>query len=205
MSLGLDALNRLQQMRAETAAVRAGAPLPSSARTKPPANRLLVGGLIFALGVTSAALYFRQDHNPAARPLASTERGVDQPAASATSQPPASVSTAAAPLANPPATPAQAQAPMFSIGTNAATTVTRVPAPSPNSLITSYLASGTVGGVDDEPGTGRRPFILFNDTIYHVDDVINPVLGIRLVGITPKNLTFQDTRGVLYVKTVFPM
>ncbi|MGH7994744.1 MAG: hypothetical protein ACREFX_00155, partial [Opitutaceae bacterium] len=69
--MGLDALNRLQRIRAEGAAVRAATVLPSAAHApRPQINRLLLAGLIFSLGVASAALYCSHGRAPAVQIVA---------------------------------------------------------------------------------------------------------------------------------------
>lgn len=170
MSLGLDALNKLQRERAESAgggtAILMHPAAPGAAGT----NRLLAVGLILSLAVASFALLRSRS-----APVILARAGDVAPQAAG----------AAAPAAV-----------TFSVP-NLAPTV-----PGQNALVTAYLAAGRVGGVDLRAGTGLGAVVMFNDALCHVNDVVNPVLGIRLVQIEPQRLTFADSGGVLYRKDI---
>lgn len=200
MSLGLDALNKLQRMRAETAAVRTPVVLPSAALARPQTNRLLVAVAIVSLGLATAALFRSRERAPEVRivrePAAAAFAPLTAPvrALSFTQPPPVIFST----------TPAAAapQAKARTAPTPAPAARTRAPAPSP--LIASFIAKAVVGGVDDG-ASGGRPVVMLNDSLYHLNDMVNSALGVRLIGIKTSRLTFQDTHGLLYVRNLFPL
>lgn len=221
MSLGLDALNKLQRMRAETAAMRSATVLPPAALPRPQTNRLLVAAAIFSLGLATAALFRSRDRVP-------EPRVAGEPAAQAFAPAPVSAAPRPAPQL-PPATPAAllaAPVPTISynplapvtfsaapaavlpkarvqlVPTRAPVPRTRVPTQSP--LIASFIAKGIVGGVDDG-ASGGRPVVMFNDSLYHLNDMVNSALGVRLIEIRTNRLTFQDAHGVLYVRNLFPL
>ena len=47
-------------------------------------------------------------------------------------------------------------------------------------------------------GTGSK--VLMNDKVYRLGDVVDRLLGLRLVKIEPDSLTFADVNGTLYTK-----
>lgn len=215
MSLGLDALNKLQRMQSEGAAAPTTAVARPAHHHRPKTHQLLVAAVIFSLGLATAALFRGRGRAPAAQeapapaPVAATLAAPkpDEAAVAALDARPAVPD--AAPLRALPAAPAPAPVQRIIItSTPAALTLAHAPAaasaPKPNPLITSFVARGVIGGVD-AGGPDHKALVLFNDSIYHLNDIVDYALGIRLVAVQPNRITFEDSRGVLYVRDLFPM
>lgn len=47
---------------------------------------------------------------------------------------------------------------------------------------------------------GAESKVLMNDKVYRINDIVDHELGIRLTGIEPKALTFEDARGAVYTR-----
>lgn len=214
MSLGLDALNKLQRMQSEGAAAPTTAVARPAHHHRPKAHQLLVAAVIFSLGLATAALFRGRGRAPAAQeaPVAAAAATLaaprpEEPAVATVDARPAVPD--AAPLRALPAAPAPTPDRRIIItSTPAALTLAPAPAaasaPKPNPLITSFVARGVIGGVD-AGGPDHKALVLFNDSIYHLNDIVDYALGIRLVAVQPNRITFEDSRGVLYVRDLFPM
>jgi len=91
----------------------------------------------------------------------------------------------AAPIVEqPPATPAQA--PVL------------VVAPLPDERIIAYVDAIRVTGIKS---SGNESKVMMNDKIYRVNDVVERLLGVKLIKVEPEMLTFSDAHGVTYTKT----
>ncbi|HEY3755947.1 MAG TPA: hypothetical protein VGL42_07340 [Opitutaceae bacterium] len=201
MSLGLDALNKLQRMRAEDAASRTAPVFRTSERPKSSVNGWLAAGIVISLGLAVVALF--RTHGSAPVVVASAI-GVPAPLRSA---PPSLALPAAAPTATPvPVQPTYAAAPTPAPLASVAPAPRAAPAPSAhkiyhNPLIEAFIANGRLGGVDDG-SSGQRAVVLFNERIFHVGDTVNIAYGLRLVDIQSNRITFQDARGVTYERAL---
>ncbi|HZZ58079.1 MAG TPA: hypothetical protein VFE31_09630 [Opitutaceae bacterium] len=209
MSLGLDALNKLQRMQSEGAAAPTTAVARPAHHHRPKTHQLLVAAVIFSLGLATAALFRGRGRAPAAQEAPAPAPVAATLAAPKPDEPPVATVDArpavpdAAPLRALPAAPAPAPVQRIII-TSTPAALTLAPAPKPNPLITSFVARGVIGGVD-AGGPDHKALVLFNDSIYHLNDIVDYALGIRLVAVQPNRITFEDSRGVLYVRDLFPM
>lgn len=48
---------------------------------------------------------------------------------------------------------------------------------------------------------GADSKVLMNDRVYHVNDMVDYELGLRLTSVTTSALTFVDENGLVYTKT----
>ena len=48
--------------------------------------------------------------------------------------------------------------------------------------------------------SGTESKVLMNDKVYRLNDIVDFELGIRLTGIEPKALTFEDARGAVHTR-----
>jgi len=67
----------------------------------------------------------------------------------------------------------------------------------PDPKITAYLDALQVAGIRVSD-TGSK--VLMNDHVYHENEIVDHLLGLRLKTITEDTLTFVDERGVIYTK-----
>jgi len=61
----------------------------------------------------------------------------------------------------------------------------------------TYIESIRVAGIRAS-GSDRK--VLMNDRVYRLGDLVEPEMGLTLVGIAPNALTFQDERGGKYTR-----
>ena len=212
MSVGLDALNKLQQQRA---AGGVEPQIPAVAAPSPrrgPSLRLVI--VLTVAVITAGTVYYR-----------SHRRAVPSWVAFAVPQHAAAPPLAPAAVAYLPNLP-----PAIRLVSAAATGISSAPAPvlvpssaariapvrnapqisppavpphapasfEPDPIISGFVAAVKIDGI--RVGDGRSPMVLFNDAVYRPNDEVNLVLGLRLVGIEANRLTFLDSRGVLYTK-----
>jgi hypothetical protein len=64
--------------------------------------------------------------------------------------------------------------------------------------ILAYLDAVVVNGIRPSPDD---PKVLMNNRVYRARDVVDRELNLRLTGIAPQKLTFEDERGMVYVKS----
>ena len=86
-------------------------------------------------------------------------------------------------------------APMITVP---ATEPARTPAPGqlePRAI--TFIESIRVAGIRAS-GSDRK--VLMNDRVYRLGDLVEPEMGLTLVGIAPNALTFQDERGGKYTR-----
>jgi flagellar basal body-associated protein FliL len=69
--------------------------------------------------------------------------------------------------------------------------------PSQTDSISEFLQNAHVGGVR----TGDRPKLILNGKSYNKGDLIDPNNGLRFIGIRDEKLAFQDTQGIVYIKS----
>lgn len=137
---------------------------------------------------------------------------VQVPAATPRIEPPAPVSVVAAetpqPTAPPvvaPATPAPAAVPQITIPVVAAAPAPEVSKPDlaakPGKLeprAINFIESLRVGAIRASADDSR---VLMNDRVYRLGTIIEHEMGLKLIGITPNSLTFEDDRGATYTRT----
>lgn len=187
MSVGLDALNKLQRERAEQAAVAAPGHFQPFADSKPQTNRVLAIGFVLSLGIAIFALYRSRGNGSAHSSPAS----------------PASAESAVLAASAGPLTPAATTTLTFDNGVqDGRSAAAKAAAQRTNALVTDFVTSGKIGGVEMGTGPNATPEVMFNDSLYHQNDVVNPILGVRLIRVLPHFLVFQDAQGVLYEKPV---
>lgn len=182
---------------------------------------LLLGG-----GVATAVLLFSSDSPPevasAPRPTPAT-----QPAPVAVPEPPALAPIVAVPPPEPPApaaipvtpqppvapTPAPSVTPPAPVA--ATPVVTPAPAPTPTLAPTPAPPPPTEGPPKADPrvyvfldrirvagirASDDDPRVLMNDRMYRLNDMVEPVLQLRLTGISSLALTFTGPNGFVYTR-----
>lgn len=146
---------------------------------------------------------------PPARPVASPVTSAPAaPAASATATPPPAVRaplvsakpapTVAVPAERIPAAPAPASKAAPPSPPAVATTPAPPAEPPRNVKILEFLDKLSVTGVRVAGADSR---VLMNNRVYKVNDMVDYVLGLRLVGVTSNRLTFRDDNGMTYTKS----
>ena len=70
--------------------------------------------------------------------------------------------------------------------------------PKPSTRMIGVIEHFRVGGIR-MAGTDSK--VLMNDKVYRLNDTVDYELNIRLTGIEPKALTFEDSHGAIYVRT----
>jgi len=69
--------------------------------------------------------------------------------------------------------------------------------PKPPPHMITIINNLRVAGIRASGGDSK---VLMNDRVYRLNDIIDPEMGLRLVGVTPTSLTFQDDRGASYTR-----
>ena len=209
-----------------TGAVPPAASAPRVAKRRPAVqarNVVIAAGCVvavFAVALASAFLFLLPDTSPPeiiARPKAA--RGGPAPA----SVPPAETIptvtapaflTSPAPAAEPPpgaaraaesgpaATVAADEAPVQPAGGPAEAPVQPAPpvtppAPVENPQVYDFLDTLRVAGIR---ASATDPKVLMNDRVFRRNDIVDRTLGLRIIGIEPGGLTFQDESGFEYRK-----
>jgi len=217
MSVGLDALNKLQQQRSAGGVEPQLAAVPAPSPKRRASLWLVIG---FAVAATIAGTVHYRSHRRAV------------PARVAFAIPPHTAERRPAPAAAPAAVGHTPDLPpAIRLGSAAVTGISSAPAPvlvpssaaavapahpapqifppvtpphspasfTPDPVISDFVTAVRVDGI--RVGDSRSPMVLFNDAVYRLNEQVNIALGLRLVGIEANRLTFQDSRGVLYTKS----
>jgi hypothetical protein len=65
----------------------------------------------------------------------------------------------------------------------------------------NYIESLRVAGIRASTTDPKDSKVLMNDRVYRVGNLVEPEMGLRLVGITADSLTFEDEHGGRYTRT----
>lgn len=102
-----------------------------------------------------------------------------------------------------PAAPASA-APLSTVHTPESSATPPLPAipviavePPPDPRIITFVDAIRVTGIRS---TGDGSKVLMNDRVYRVNDVVDRLLGVKLIKVDDEMLTFSDANGVIYTK-----
>jgi hypothetical protein len=95
--------------------------------------------------------------------------------------------------------------PSYQVATQPATPRIEIPPPvapaaKPDPRVLTAIDAFKVLGVR----TGAAPRdnkVLMNDRVYRLGDYVVPELGLKLTGVTPSTLTFEDSNGAIYTKS----
>lgn len=68
---------------------------------------------------------------------------------------------------------------------------------SQTSSVAAFLQAVHVGGTR----TGERPKLILNGQSYEKGDIVDPSSGLRFIGFRNKKIAFQDTQGIVYIKS----
>jgi hypothetical protein len=134
---------------------------------------------------------------PAAAVATTAPRPPPAPASAAKTQPPTAAITvplsapAPAPVSVPSVPPAPA--PVVSAPPAAAPAVSN----KPDERVLAFIEAIKVAGVR---ASGAESRALMNGRVFHLDEVVDRTLGLKLVGVDAGKLTFVDANGVSYVK-----
>jgi len=181
---------------------------------------LAIGGGVVA--VLIGAIFVWKALSPAEKPAATTS-ATTSPAIT-TSQPgitnPASTNPATQTAPNAGSAPATATPPVFTIkGDPPATAATprqsaatppvapriesppvATPAVKPDPRALTAIDAFKVLGVRTG-AAAKDNKVLMNDRVYRLGDYVVPELGLKLTGVTPSTLTFEDSNGAIYTKS----
>jgi len=87
-------------------------------------------------------------------------------------------------------------------------TTTQNPGPEPPRVATAKPDPRALTAIDGFKVLGVRTGaaakdnkVLMNDRVYRLGDYVVPELGLKLTGVTPSTLTFEDSNGVIYTKS----
>jgi hypothetical protein len=82
------------------------------------------------------------------------------------------------------------------VGSSPATQLVTVRQQDPRIL--AYLDALQVNGIRPSPDD---PKALMNNRVFRTGDIVDRELNLRLTGIAPSKLTFEDERGMIYLKS----
>lgn len=222
MSLINDALKKAQRQRTPDALVRPSTPEPAPVAPQPqvyvrphrpsgPDPALLklgaIGGAVVIVGLVavlvwklatsdkSAPASEQAVANQSQSPAVTTPSGDKPPVISATkpsepaAQPQFTVQPESKPAVLPAVTPA-ARPP--------ATETPVAIAAKPDPRVLTAIDGFKVLGVR---ATGKDSKVLMNDRVYRIGDYVVPEFGLKLTGVTPSSMTFEDSNGAIYTKS----
>lgn len=217
MSLINDALKKVQRQHGgEPAAplpVVPGGPAPHPApvyhvhrRGTPPAAQMFVligagAAVLIVLSVIVTVVLINRSPAPAHAPTVTTAPVTAKPLADLNAPSPVIV----APVISLPSKLADkgSDADPISAAT-AEPTVTAAPiplpaiAPPPNPQILTFVDAIHVTGIRS---SGNESKVLMNDRVYRVNDMVDRLLGLKLIKVESDLLTFTDEKGVIYTKS----
>lgn len=75
--------------------------------------------------------------------------------------------------------------------------VARQPVTTQQNAVTEFFKQSHIGGVR----MGENPKLLLNGLNYGPGDLIDPATGLRFIGLRDKKIVFQDSQGVVYIKS----
>ncbi len=70
-------------------------------------------------------------------------------------------------------------------------------APAPDERIYKFIDAIRVTGINS---SGNASKVIMNDRIYRVNDVVERLLGLKLIKVEAEKLTFVDENGIIYTK-----
>lgn len=225
MSLINDALKKAQRQRTPDALARPSTPEPVPAAPQPqvyvrphrpsgPDPALIklgaIGGAVVIVGLVAVLVWklaTSDKASPASEqavatqsqsPAVTTPSGNLPPVVSATKpaeptvQPQFTVRPENKPAALPTVTPATTAA------RPPATETPVVSAAKPDPRVLTAIDGFKVLGVR---ATGKESKVLMNDRVYRIGDYVVPEFGLKLTGVTPSTMTFEDSNGAIYTKS----
>lgn len=230
MSLINDALKKAQRQRTPDALARPSAPETSSS-TPPPAQPYvyvrparsggpdpmliklgaIVGGVVI-VGLVVALLWRSGGGDEPAKQAPSTAATTPaqkppEPAAPA-NIPAVSASQPATNQAQPQFTLRPETQPAVTPTVTPVATTTQNPAPEPPRVAAAKPDPRALTAIDGFKVLGVRTGaaakdnkVLMNDRVYRLGDYVVPELGLKLTGVSPSTLTFEDSNGAIYTKS----
>jgi hypothetical protein len=69
--------------------------------------------------------------------------------------------------------------------------------PKPPAHMVTIIENLRVAGIR---AAGEDSKVLMNDRVYRLNDIVDHELGLKLTGVTPKSLTFEDDHGATYTR-----
>ena len=174
----------------------------------------IVGGVVI-LGLVVALLWKSGGGDePAKQPPATTAavpvQKSPEPAVTiptVTASPPATTPAQPPFTLRPEAQPAASQPAVTPVVTPAATTIQN-PVPEPPRVAAAKPDPRALTAIDGFKVLGVRTGaaakdnkVLMNDRVYRLGDYVVPDLGLKLTGVTPSTLTFEDSNGAIYTKS----
>lgn len=219
MSLINDALKKAQRQRTPDALVRPSTPEPAPVAPQPqvyvrphrpsaPDPSLIklgaIGGAVVIVALVAVLVWKMAGSDNASPtsgqgvatqsqpPAVTVPSGNNPPVVSATrpaTQPQFTVQPENKPAATPTVTPATKPPVTETPGVTAA---------KPDPRVLTAIDGFKVLGVR---ATGKDSKVLMNDRVYRIGDYVVPEFGLKLTGVTPSSMTFEDSNGAIYTKS----